>query len=139
MGKKYTNFRVNLDGLDSEPSWYTVITQYNYENYVVNSINKIISEGTSNNLLLEAFSGVVELKNETVNKKGEVKVKIKNEKIFPNYVFVKALMTIETWTMLTNLTGVSAILCTSGMPVPTTDKKIDEIKNYLKSIEALNE
>lgn len=132
MGKKYTNFRVNLEGLDTQPLWYTIITQYNYENYVVNSINKIINEN-SNGLLIETFSGVVEHKEETVNKKGEIKTKIKNEKIFPNYVFVKAIMNIETWTMLTNLTGVSAILCTSGVPVPTTDKKILEIKNYLNS------
>ncbi len=137
MGKKYTNFKVNLDGLDKEPLWYTIVTQYNYENYVVNSINKIITEGTGNNLLLEAFSGVVELETKTYNKKGEEKIKIKNEKILPNYVFVKALMTIETWNMLTNLTGVSAILCTSGVPVSTTDEKIKETKNHLEAVKAI--
>lgn len=137
MGKKYTNFKVNLDGLDKEPLWYTIVTQYNYENYVVNSINKIITEGTGNNLLLEAFSGVVELETKTYNKKGEEKIKIKNEKILPNYVFVKALMTIETWNMLTNLTGVSAILCTSGVPVSTTDEKIKETKKHLEAVKIM--
>lgn len=132
MGKKYTNFKVNLDGLDSKPQWYTVVTQYNYEQYVVNSINKVIEENKSNQFIFEAFSGIVVTEQEVVNKKGVTKIKVKNEKVIPNYVFVKAIMNVNTWNILTNLTGVSAVLCTSGVPVATTDTKIAEIKNWLE-------
>lgn len=133
MGKKYTNFKVNLEGLDSKPQWYTVVTQYNYEQYVVNSINKIIEENKSNQFIFEAFSGVVVTEQKTINKKGDTKIKIKNEKVIPNYVFIKAIMNVNTWNILTNLTGVSAVLCTSGVPVATTDTKISEIKNWLEN------
>ena len=139
MGKKYTNFKVNLDGLDSKSQWYTVVTQYNYEQYVVNSINKIIEENKSNPFIFEAFSGIVVTEQRTVNKKGVVRTKVKNEKVIPNYVFVKTIMNVDTWNLLTNLTGVSAILCTSGVPVATTDTKIAEIKNWLEQTSMIGE
>lgn len=134
MGKKYTNFKVNLEGLDTKPQWYTIVTQYNYEQYVVNSINKIIDENKVDPFIFEAFSGIVVTEKKVVDKKGAIKIKTKNEKVIPNYVFVKATMNINTWNILTNLTGVSAILCTSGIPVATTDSKIVEIKNWLEGI-----
>lgn len=133
MGKKFTAFNVNLEGLDSEAQWYTIVTQYNYEQYVVNSINKLIEENQGNKFIFETFSGIVEIEQSYKNKKGETKTKIKNEKVIPNYVFVKAIMDVNAWNILTNLTGVSAILCTSGTPVATTDSKIKEIKQWLEN------
>lgn len=130
MGKKYANFRVNLDDIPEDPRWYTIVTQYNYEQYVVNSIKKIIDNKT----IFESFSGIREIVTEKVNRKGECKKVIKNEKIMPNYVFVKAVMTIDTWNILTNLTGVSAVLCTSGVPVYTDQRKIDEMKTWLGEV-----
>lgn len=137
MGKKFTAFNVNLEGLNSKPQWYTIVTQYNYEQYVVNSINKVIEENPGEQLLFEAFSGIVEVEQMHTNKKGQTSIKIKNEKVIPNYVFVKALMDVRTWNLLTNLTGVSAVLCTSGVPVATTDKKIDEIKQWLENTKTM--
>ena len=133
MGKKYTAFNVNLEGLDTKPQWYTIVTQYNYEQYVANSINKLIDENQNDKFVFETFSGVIEVKQKYTTKKGEQRIKIKNEKVIPNYVFVKALMNVTTWNILTNLTGVSAILCTSGTPVSTTDSKIEEIKQWLEN------
>lgn len=138
MGKKYTNFKVNLDGLETKSQWYTIVTQYNYEQYVVNSLNKII-EDKSNSYIFEAFSGIVVTEQQTVNKKGVVRTKVKNEKVIPNYVFVKAIMNVDTWNLLTNLTGVSAILCTSGVPVATTDTKIADIKHWLEKTTMIGE
>lgn len=139
MGKKFTSFNVNLEGLDSKPQWYTIVTQYNYEQYVVNSLNKIIEENSNEQFVFEAFSGVVEREELYKNKKGETKTKIRNEKIIPNYVFVKAIMNVRAWNVLTNLTGVSAILCTSGTPVATTDSKIIEIKQWLGNTKTIGE
>lgn len=131
MGKKYTTFKVNLEGLESISAWYTIVTQYNYEQKVTNDINKIIKDNTYNGLICDVFSGIKEIKEETVNAKGEKKIKIKNEKILSNYVFVKTKMSVEIWAMLTNITGVSAILCTSGRPISTSENKINNMKLLL--------
>lgn len=132
MIKKTPLFKVNLDGLDDKPRWYTIVTNYNYEQKVSRDINKL---SESNDMVYESFSGVTEVKEEKKNKKGEIKIKTKNIKLFPNYVFCKAIMNATTWSILTNITGVSAILCLGGTPVSTEEKKINHIKSTLNNYE----
>lgn len=128
INKKSPLFKVNLDGLDNKPRWYIIVTNYNYEQKVAKDINKIAG---TNKSVLEAFSGIKEIVTYRINKKNEKIKKIKNEKIFPNYVFAKMVMNITTWNMITNITGVSAILCSSGYPVPVQENKIVSIKSKL--------
>ena len=132
MGKKFTTFRVNLDGLSTTARWYTIVTHYNYEQKVASDINQMIIDGKIDNYVEEVFSGIKEMKEETVNKKGEKKTKIKNEKIMANYVFVKTKMDATIWSILTNITGVSAILCIAGEPISTPDYKIKQMKTLLE-------
>lgn len=134
MGKKFVTFKVNLDGLDDVPRWYTIVTNYNYEQKVANDITKMIDDRVLDGTIIDVFSGVKEVKEETRNKKDEIKIKIKNEKVMANYVFVKTKMNATIWSILTNITGVSAILCTSGTPISTSDSKIKEIKDIMETI-----
>ena len=131
MGKKYTTFKVNLEGLNDKARWYTIVTQYNYEQKVANDISKMIKDDSLNSSIEDVFCGIKEEQVATTNRKGEVVIKTKNEKIMANYVFVKTKMDAHIWSVLTNITGVSAILCTAGIPVFTSEKKMEEIRNML--------
>lgn len=131
MGKKFTTFKVNLDGLDITPRWYTIVTQYNYEQKVANDINKMSNDERMKGIICEAFSGIKEIKQEVRNKKGELKIKIINEKVMANYVFVKTKVNPEVWGILSNITGVSAILCVSGVPISTPDIEIEKMRKLL--------
>ena len=128
MGKKYVTFNVNLEGLDDKARWYTIVTQYNYEQMVTNNLNKLAQ---SNENIDHAFCAIKEEEYVTTNAKGQHVVKTKNVKMMANYVFVKAKMDVDVWTTIMNITGVSAILCTAGIPVFTSEKKINEIKKDL--------
>jgi transcription antitermination factor NusG len=131
MGKKYTLFKVNLDGLEEKARWYTIVTQYNYEQKVLNDINRMIIDTNLSSSMEEAFCGIKEEDYVFTNSKGEKKIKTKNIKVMANYVFIKTKMTADIWAVLTNITGVSAILCTAGIPVFTSETKIKEIKEML--------
>ena len=128
MGKKFTQFRVNVTGLEDKHRWYIIVTQYNYEQYVTNSLLRIIEEGGLNGAVAEAFSGIKETEETYINSKGVSKIKIKNEKVFSNYVFVKTKLTPEIWNELMNLTGVASMLCVSGTPVSSTEQEITRAK-----------
>ena len=122
MGKKYTTFKVNLEGLNDKARWYTIVTQYNYEQKVANDISKMIKDDSLNSSIEDVFCGIKEEQIATTNRKGEIVIKTKNEKIMANYVFVKTKMDAHIWSVLTNITGVSAI---------TSEKKMEEIRNML--------
>lgn len=138
MGKKFTTFKVNLEGLETIARWYTIVTIYNYEQKVTNDINKMICEDALSGIAEESFCGIKEIKEEVTNKKGEKRIKIRNEKVMANYVFIKTKMDARVWSMLTNITGVSAILCTAGIPIPTSDSKIEKIKTILMEVPEAN-
>lgn len=138
MGKKFTQFRVNLEGLETVARWYTIVTIYNYEQKVAGDINKMILEDALNGVAEESFCGIKEIREDYLNKKGEKRTKIRNDKVLANYVFVKTKMNDQVWAILTNITGVSAILCTSGIPICTPDSKIDHIKKILSGGEECN-
>lgn len=131
MGKKYNMFKVNLEGLDDKARWYTIVTQYNYEQKVANNIKTMIKDKSLNSNIEDVFCCITEEKVSTKNKKGETVLKTKNEKLMSNYVFVKTKMDVHIWSLLTGITGVSAILCVAGIPVSTSDKKIQEIRDML--------
>lgn len=128
MAKKTFVFRANIDGLDDKPRWYTIVTNYNYEQKVAKDINKIAE---SNDMILEAFSGIKEIEEIKINKKGEEVKKPRNIKLLPNYVFVKTRMNPTIWSILSNITGVSAVLCLGGVPVFTEESKINKMKQQL--------
>ncbi len=131
MGKKYTTFKVNLEGLNDKARWYTIVTQYNYEQKVASDISVMIKDHSLSDYIEDVFCGIREEEEVVENSKGELKVKMKNVKVMANYVFVKTKMDAKIWSVLTNITGVSAILCTAGMPVSTSDKKMLETKKML--------
>ena len=62
MGKKYNMFKVNLEGLDDKARWYTIVTQYNYEQKVANNIKTMIKDKSLNSNIEDVFCCITEEK-----------------------------------------------------------------------------
>ncbi len=125
MGKKYTNFAINLDGLDQEENWYALMTSYNYEQYVVDKIKSM--NDNLDSFVSDAFIPIENVPVE-VKRKGQTKIEIKQNKVMPNYVFIKTRLSIDKWKLLMNVTGVTSIMCVAGIPSIISEKEINRMK-----------
>ena len=48
-------------------------------------------------------------------------------KLFPSYVFVKMVMTDETWHIVMTITGATGFVGPGSRPVPLTDKEVEAL------------
>lgn len=84
--------------------WYVVQTYSGYENAVLTTINKHVESRSLQDRILD-----VKIPMETVtevNENGETKTV--ERKVFPGYVFIKMVLTDETWHIIRNIRGVTA-------------------------------
>ncbi|MCD8048632.1 MAG: transcription termination/antitermination protein NusG [Clostridia bacterium] len=103
-----------------EFKWYVAHTQTGYENKVRDNIMKTVENRNLQNLIADAcipMSDVVEVK-----ESGEKKVV--SRKTFPGYVFVKMIMTNETWYIVRNTRGCTGFVGPESKPVPLTDTEV---------------
>ena len=103
--------------------WYVVHTYSGYENKVKTNLEKIIENRGISHLIHEV-KVPVELTKET-NSDGVTKES--EAKVFPSYVFVKMIMSDETWHIVRNITGSAGFVGPEGKPVPLTAKEVDAL------------
>jgi len=102
-----------------EAKWFVVHTYSGYENNVKSSLEKIIENRNMHDLfeqLLVPVQDVVEVKN---GQKKSVQ-----RKVYPGYVFIKMVMTDDTWFVVRNTRGVTSFVGPGSKPVPLTDEEI---------------
>jgi transcriptional antiterminator NusG len=58
-----------------------------------------------------------------IEKDGD-KEKVQEYKIFPSYVFIKMIMTDESWHAVRNITGVTGFVGPGSRPTPLSDKEV---------------
>ena len=94
----------DFDEISPLPQWYIVHTFAGYENKVKSNLEKIIDNRKLQDVIMEVFIPV----DTTVipGKNGE-EDKIVENKVFPGYIFVRMLMSDETWHIVRNITGVT--------------------------------
>ncbi len=107
----------------SGAKWYVVHTYSGYENKVKTNLEKIIENRGISHLITEVKIPV-EITEQT-KENGEVKES--ESKLFPSYVFVKMVMTDETWHIVRNITGSAGFVGPEGHPVPLTEKEIENL------------
>ena len=78
---------------DTEAKWYILHTYSGYENKVANDIMKVVENRNLQNVIEEVYLPV-EMTKQTKENGKEVEVE---EKLFPSYVFVKMIITNESW------------------------------------------
>ncbi|MFV0255455.1 MAG: transcription termination/antitermination protein NusG [Erysipelotrichaceae bacterium] len=105
--------------------WYVVNTYAGHENRVKeNLLRRIETMGLEDHL----FEVLVAEESEIVIKKNKKEEKSKN--LFPGYLFVKMLMTDESWYVVRNTPGVTGFIGSSGggaKPFPVSEEEMDLI------------
>lgn len=105
----------------SEAKWYVAHTYSGYENKVAKSLEAVIENRRLHDLIQDIKVPTeiqVEVK-EGVRKETEVK-------LFPSYVFVKMVLTDDTWYIVRNTRGVTGFVgASASKPSPLSQKEVD--------------
>ena len=102
-----------------EARWYVAHTYSGYENTVKATIEKAVENRNMGDLILE-----VNIPMETVTEVTDNGPKTVERKVFPGYVFVKMVMTDETWHLVRNVRGVTGFVGSGNKPIPLTEAEI---------------
>ena len=121
----------DIDGMNVGLKWYVAHTYSGYENKVKANLEKIVENRGLGNLIYD-----IKVPVETVIERDGDKEKVEEVKIFPSYVFIKMIMTDESWHAVRNITGVTGFVGPGSRPTPLTeqevlDMNIEEVKFQL--------
>ena len=108
----------DIDGMNVGLKWYVAHTYSGYENKVKANLEKIVENRGLGNLIYD-----IKVPVETVIERDGDKEKVEEVKIFPSYVFIKMIMTDESWHAVRNITGVTGFVGPGSRPVPLTDEE----------------
>ena len=112
----------NLDQKNVGPRWYVAHTYSGYENKVKASLEKIVENRGLDDLIFDIRVPV-----ETVIEKNGDKEKEVEYKIFPSYVFIKMVMTDESWHAVRSITGFTGFVGPGSSPTPLTDAEVEQL------------
>ena len=122
----------DIDEMNVGERWYVAHTYSGYENKVKASLEKIVENRGLEHLIFD-IRVPVEI---VVEKNGDV-TKEKEVKLFPSYVFVKMIMTEESWHAVRNITGVTGFVGPGSRPTPLTEAEVDALNIESHRVELL--
>ena len=103
-----------------EPKWYVAHTFSGYENKVASNILTVVENRNLHDLIFE-----VAIPTETVKElKSDGTEKEYQRKLMPGYVFVKMIMTDDSWYVVRNTRGCTGFVGPKGEPQPFTDEEV---------------
>jgi len=102
------------------PNWYAVYTLPNYEEKVKERIKMLIVN--NKNYKDTIFQVEIPVEEKITKEKGQKK--IKTQKLFPGYVFIKIIMNDSTYRAIRNISGVKGFVGTGTEPIPLTREEI---------------
>ena len=120
----------DIDEMNVGERWYVAHTYSGYENKVKASLEKIVENRGLEHLIFD-IRVPVEI---VVEQNGDV-TKEKEVKLFPSYVFVKMIMTEESWHAVRNITGVTGFVGPGSRPTPLSEEEIFALKIETKRVE----
>ena len=112
----------DIDQMNVGPRWYVAHTYSGYESKVKANLEKIVENRGLGDLIFDIripVETVVEVEG-GVEKTTEVK-------IFPCYVYIKMVMTDESWHAVRNITGVTGFVGPGSRPTPLSDAEVDAL------------
>lgn len=110
--------------------WYVAHTYSGYENKVKMDIEKTVE----NRGMHDLFQEVLVPMEEVVEQKGDEK-KVVTRKIYPGYVFIKMVMTDESWYVVRNTRGCTGFVGPGSKPVPLTEQEVANMGVEVQQIE----
>ena len=103
-----------------EPKWYVAHTFSGDENKVASNILTVVENRNLHDLIFE-----VAIPTETVKElKSDGTEKEYQRKLMPGYVFVKMIMTDDSWYVVRNTRGCTGFVGPEGEPQPLTDEEV---------------
>lgn len=114
----------------SEAKWYILHTFSGYENKVADNIKKVVE-----NRHLEHLIEEVMVPTETITEEHDGKTKSYQSKIYPSYVYVKMVMTDESWYICRNTRGCTGFVGPGSKPIPLTDEEVANLGMVKKPTE----
>lgn len=125
----------NIDELNEGLQWYVAHTYSGYESKVKANLEKIVENRGLGNLIFD-----IRIPVETVIEKNGAEEKTVEVKVFPTYVFIKMIMTGESWHAVRNITGVTGFVGPGSRPTPLTEEEVarlnfEEVKVHLNFAE----
>ena len=118
----------DIDSMNVGLRWYVAHTYSGYENKVKTSLEKIVENRGLGNLIYD-----IKVPVETIVEKDGDKEKVIENKIYPSYVFIKMIMTDESWHAVRNITGVTGFVGPGSRPTPLSEKEVLDMN--LESVE----
>ena len=99
--------------------WYVVHTYSGYENKVATNLEKIVE-----NRHLHDWIQEIRVPTETVTELKDGKKHEVERKIYPSYVFVKMVMTDDSWFVVRNTRGCTGFVGPGGKPLPLPEEEV---------------
>jgi transcriptional antiterminator NusG len=112
----------DIDEMNVGPRWYVAHTYSGYESKVKASLEKTVENRGLGDKIFD-----IRIPVETViEKNGDVE-KTVEVKIFPSYVYIKMVMTDETWHAVRNITGVTGFVGPGSRPTPLSEAEVEAL------------
>lgn len=112
----------DIDEMNVGPRWYVAHTYSGYESKVKANLEKIVENRGLGNLIFDIRIPVETI----VEKNGDVE-KVIEVKIFPSYVYIKMVMTDESWHAVRNITGVTGFVGPGSRPTPLSESEVEAL------------
>ena len=116
--------------MSEEAKWYVVHTYSGYENKVASNLQKTVENRHFQDLIQQVL-----VPTETVTEIKDNKQRDVERKLFPGYVFVKMILTDDSWYIVRNIRGCTGFVGPSSKPIPLTDEEVARLGVEKKEIE----
>ena len=112
----------DIDEMNVGPRWYVAHTYSGYESKVKANLEKIVENRGLGNLIFD-----IRIPVETIVEKNGDTEKVIEVKLFPSYVYIKMVMTDESWHAVRNITGVTGFVGPGSRPTPLSDAEVEAL------------
>lgn len=117
--------------MEETAKWYVAHTYSGYENKVATTLQTLVENRGVQDLIQDILVPTEKVTEITeTGKQKEVE-----RKIFPGYVFVKMVMTDETWYIVRNIRGCTGFVGPESEPVPLSESEIAALGVEQKTVE----
>ncbi|MCL2109356.1 MAG: transcription termination/antitermination protein NusG [Oscillospiraceae bacterium] len=104
----------------SEAKWYILHTYSGYENKVASNILTVVENRGLQHVIEEVMVPTEKVVETNNGKTKEVELKL-----YPSYVYVKMVMTDESWYICRNTRGVTGFVGPGSKPIPLTEEEVN--------------
>ena len=112
----------DIDEMNVGPRWYVAHTYSGYDSKDKANLEKIVETRGLGNLIID-----IRIPVETIVEKNGDTEKVIEVKIFPSYVYIKMVMTDESWHAVRNITGVTGFVGPGSRPTPLSEQEVEAL------------